>query len=184
MKPWVLISGVKGAGTSALVQRVAQGLAVAGVPVGGFVQEAVHAHGERVGYRLRRLDTDATFPLARRDERPSDDDGEARACSFVFDPTAFATARRWLADAPPDVGLLVIDEVSKLEVSGRGHHDAVVAALESGRPTLLAVRADQLFLATERFGLDEPLAALEVGPAVDLDAFVATLAAILRRRGP
>jgi nucleoside-triphosphatase THEP1 len=174
MKRWALLSGPRGSGKSTTARRAGEALAARGVKVAGFVQEAVDDEEGRAGYLLRRLGHEEALMVARRDSAARAPAEEA-FCSFVFDADAFAAARRWLAeDAAARV--VIIDEVSKLEVAGRGHHDAIAEALSGDRLVLLAVRADQLFAVMERFGLDEPVAALETAEPAGFEAFVSSVA--------
>ena len=116
--------------------------------------------------------------LARRatDARP----GEETFCSFAFDLTAFARARSWIEGDVEGCDVIVIDEVSRLEAAGRGHADAIVDALASGRLVVLSVRADQAFDVLSRFALEEPAAALELARSPSLDVFVPALVAAVR----
>lgn len=178
MKRWALLSGARGTGKSTTARRVAEQLAARGVRVTGFVQEGVSEDGIRTGYRLRRLGSEERLTLARLGSETKP--GQEAFCSYVFDESAFAEARRWLAEGAKSAEILVVDEVSKLEVAGRGHHDAIVEALGGDRLVLLAVRADQLFYVIERFDLGEPLASLETADRDDLDPFCEALMAGVR----
>jgi nucleoside-triphosphatase THEP1 len=179
MKRWALVVGSKGTSKSATLRRVAAQLEARGVPVAGFFQEGIEEEGAHVGHRLRRLGHDATLAICRRGSEPRGPNEEG-FCQIVFDNDAFAAARDWLAEDAPRARALLLDEISKLEVAGKGHHDAVVAALGEGRLTVLAVRADQLFYVIERFGLDEPVATLDAGDAAAEEAFVEALARAAR----
>ncbi|MCC6555689.1 MAG: DUF2478 domain-containing protein [Polyangiaceae bacterium] len=183
MTMWALVLGGKGTGKSATALRVAARLEERGISVAGFVQEGVEEEGDRVAYRLRRLGRDAALVLARRGAAargPS----EETFCSFVFDNDAFTAARRWLEEDAPRARALVLDEISKLEAAGKGHHDAVAAALGGGGLTVLSVRADQLFYVMERFGLDEPVASLDAGDVAAEDAFIEALVRALTAGAP
>jgi len=89
-------------------------------------------------------------------------DGEEQAglnavCSFSFSEAALAEGRGWLeSDALVD-RVLVLDEISKLEVRGFGHSEALRWALGLGDDVvlLLSVRGDQLYYVVEEFGLEE-----------------------------
>jgi nucleoside-triphosphatase THEP1 len=174
VKRWALIAGPRGTGKSSLAWRVVEALRARGVAVGGVIQDAVEREGERTGYVARRVMTPGTAAIARRGtpEAP----GETAVCSFAFDEGAFAEVRGWLANDARPAGILVIDEVSKLEASGSGHHDAIVDSLASEALTILVVRADQLFFVMERFGLDEPVASLETTSPDHVERFVEVLA--------
>lgn len=182
---WALLSGAKGTGKTTRLLAVVERLRARGVRVGGVVQEGVEPAGGgapaegRSGYVAREVDGAARLVIARLARASDDQDPEAqRVCSFAFDAHALAEARRWVARDAAECDVVVIDEVSKLELGRGGHHDAILAALAGRALTLLCVRADQLFGVMERFGLDAPAAALELGAegeAGDLDAFVEAL---------
>jgi nucleoside-triphosphatase THEP1 len=167
--PWALLVGDKGADKSALALRVATALGARGLRVEGVVQDPLERDGERSGYVVRRIGGPETVVVARKGVAPPGSDGSvATVCSFVFDAGAFEQARAWVRRAASDADVVVIDEVSKLEVARGGHHAAIVDALGGRAVVLLVVRGDQLFSVVERFGLGEAAATLESG---DEDAF-------------
>lgn len=179
MTRWALISGPKGTGKSRTTARLATALSARGIAVAGFVQEAMEVDGERQGYRLRRLGKGDERVVARRNSTPRGPREES-FCSFVFDNDAFDMARGWLEADAPDAQVLLLDEVSKLEVAGKGHHDAVTAALATGKLVVLSVQAAQLFGVLERFALEAPVASFEIADGDDEDAFVDALVAAAR----
>jgi nucleoside-triphosphatase THEP1 len=171
MTCWALVSGPRGAERSDLARRVAAGLAAAGLRVAGFVQRSTHEGRDVrdiVLERVGRADAVA-LALAGRTARA----GEEEFCSLAFDLAGFAQARGWLEADAPGADVLVLDDVARLEAAGRGHHDAVRAALAASdaRPVVLSVRADQLLAVLDRFRLPDPVAALEC--AADNDAVAA-----------
>lgn len=177
---WALIAGAKGAGKSGTATQIVELLEARGLTVGGVIQEATHEGDERVLYRARRLgEPPLAIPLARRGSAPEGARPEAVCsfCSFVFDSDAFVEAGRWVREAAARSDVVVIDEVSKLEVSRGGHHDAIEAALGERALVVLVVRADQLFAVVERFGLDDAVATLEIGDDADVEGFAAVVAA-------
>ncbi len=176
MSKWALVSGTKGTGKSRAVNHAAEALAARGVAIAGFVQDAIEVDGERVGYQLRRLGRPDTRVLARKNATPRGPEEEAY-CSYVFDLGAFGEARAWLAADAPAARVVFVDEVSRLEIEGRGHHAAILDALAGDALVVLSVQAAQVFGVLERFGLDEPAAALETAEGGDLSAFVDALAA-------
>jgi nucleoside-triphosphatase THEP1 len=183
MTRWALLSGPRGTGKSSRAARIARELEGRGLTVGGVVQEAIERDGARVGYVARRVGAAARgagaadeVVLARKGA-PDAGGADVAFCSFVFDSDAFARAREWVALAARDADVVVVDEISKLEVAGQGHHDAVRDALGGRALPLLVVRADQLFGVVERFELDEPVAVLE---SVDDDALASFVDALAR----
>lgn len=174
---WALVTGNKGDDKPARLRKVIERLEARGLSVGGVVQQPLDDQDGRSGYVARELRGEGRVALARKAR--ASDEGDPRSqlvCSFAFDAESLARVRGWVERDARTCDVVVIDEVSKLEVSGGGHHDSVLAALAGPALVLLCVRADQLFAVMERFGLDEPLAALESGG--DRDAFVQNVAAI------
>lgn len=183
-KLWALVAGGKGAGKSSTAARVADLLAARGVVVGGVIQEALLEDGDRVAYRARRLGhpSDGVL-LARRGAPPEGarTDALSTFCSFVFDAAAFATAAGWVRQATTECDVVIVDEVSKLEASGGGHHDAIRDALAGSALVILVVRADQLFAVVERFELEDAVATFDVG---DDDGALATFVDTITRAVP
>ncbi len=181
---WALLVGAKGAGKSTVAQRIAARLADRGLRVGGVVQEAVHEEGERVAYRARHVghEDQGGLLLARRGAPPAGAREGALCdfCSFVFDGDAFAAAAGWVREDSAACDVVLVDEVSKLEASGGGHHDAIRDALGGRAIVVLVARADQLFALVERFGLGDALATLDAGEDTSDDAFVEALVAACR----
>ena len=188
MASWAWITGARGAGKTSLGLTVAARLQQAGVRVGGFVQLGVHDEaGVRVGYDLVRLGSGQVSPLARRGTVAHA--GQEVFHSHVFEVAAFGCALDWLRDDARDARVLVLDEVSKLEVAGRGHTEARRLALAQPAETLavLCVRAEVLPAVLERFlpaPRAEAVATLETGARSELvQAFTEALQRFLRGAG-
>lgn len=181
MAPWALLVGGKGAGKSTVASRVAAELARRGVAVGGVVQDAIEEDGDRVGYLARHLDGTECVVVGRKGAAPPGDEALCSFCSFVFDPQAFERARAWIRRGVERASIVIIDEVSKLEVAEGGHCAAIREALEGRAIVLLVVRADQLFHVVERFGLGEALATLDAEDGPSFAAFVDELARAARQ---
>ncbi len=173
MSRWALVVGTKGSDKHARLRELVERLRARGVRVGGVLQEPIDGQEEREGYVARELGGLGRAVLARRAKAQDDGDAAKQViCSYAFDAEALARARGWIARDARASDVVVIDEVSKLEVARGGHHDAIVDALAGPAIALLVVRADQLFAVMERFGLDEPLAALEAPEPAALGPFV------------
>jgi nucleoside-triphosphatase THEP1 len=182
-KRWALIVGDKGAGKSTTATRVVNMLAARGIAVGGVIQEAVHEDGERVAYRACHVGHENHGVIvAHRGAPPKGLNAEAmhEFCSFVFDDDAFATAGSWVRQAVSACDVVIVDEVSKLEVSGGGHHNAIRDALTGRALVILVVRSHQLFAVVDKFGLDDAVADLEVGDDGALETFVGAIVRAVR----
>ena len=175
MARWALLVGGKGVDKTSLAERVAAELAARGLRVAGVVQDPVEEDGERRGYVARRIGASETVVVARKGAAEAGSN-EATVCSFVFDASAFERAREWIRQSSREADVVVIDEVSKLEVARGGHHDAIREALRGNAIVVLVVRGDQLFSVVERFALGEPAATLESADEGAFAQFVEDLA--------
>lgn len=169
-----LIVGDRGAGKSTTAERAARRLVEAGVVVGGVLQPALRDGDERTGYGLRDLTSGEERPFARRRPRPATSPTEL---GFEFDVQGWDWARRCILEARRSAGVLVVDELGRLEARGEGHLPALLEPLERERAEvwMLALRADEAEGILARLGR-EPELALDA-PADDdaLDRFVAAL---------
>ena len=165
-----LVYGPKGAGKTSTTLQLAESLSAAGLAVGGFYQRPTRDAQGRPGYDLVRFaDRNLFVPLARYGET-ADESKEANICSFLFATEAFDLGLSWLRQDAVRTSVIVIDEVSKLEVSGKGHAASVHFALSlpPNQVVVLSVRGDQLFYVVERFGIDGNVVAdLEIPASPD-----------------
>lgn len=180
MARWALVVGSKD--RRELCARAVAALERRGLRVGGVVQEAVLRDDERHGYETRHVATGERVHLGRRGTAAAGVRPEAvrEFCSFFFDDDAFTLARGWIEADCAVRDVVVVDEVSKLEVAGAGHHDAIRSALGSPALVVLSVRADQLFAVVERFGLDEAVTTLDAPDAAAVAAFADAVEAAVR----
>jgi nucleoside-triphosphatase THEP1 len=179
MAPWAPLVGGKGDRAAGVPLAVARALRERGLRVAGFVQEAI-VEGESASATASGASaaTSRSSSPARAARRAT---ARRPFCSMLFDARGFEAARRWLDEDAPGADVILLDEASKLEVAGRGHHDAIRAALAGPALVVLGVRADQLFGIMERFGLGDPVGSLEPGEA-DPGRFVDELTAAARPR--
>jgi nucleoside-triphosphatase THEP1 len=177
MTKWAAVVGARNSGKTATVCSIVDRLVAGGATVGGVVQQPVQEEAERTGYVAHRVGGQETHVLAWRGPAPPDSRPEARSpfCNFVFDEDGFALAREWIREAVRRCDVVVIDEVSKMEVERRGHHDAVREALNGPAIVLLSIRGDYLFALMEHYELDEPVACLDLLESHDAEAFAADL---------
>jgi nucleoside-triphosphatase THEP1 len=180
MAHWALLVGPKGSGKSNSALELVARLRGAGLRAEGFVQVGWIDDLERKGYDLMRLRSGERVHLARPGSLEKQ--GEESFCSFLFHQEAFAIAREWTLHDAPGADVLVVDEVSKLEAAGKGHHEAIAWALgrDDVKVVMTCVRADQLFYVMEKFKLEEePFTMLEL-PAQDEETKGAFVDAIVK----
>jgi len=165
-----VVYGPRGAGKTSATVRLGEALTDLGIGVGGFFQRVVHDDLERRGYDLVSMhDRTNTLMLARPGgtEKP----GESAVCSYSFSQDALAMGRNWLENDSKTDRVLVLDEISKLEVRGEGHASALRWALTLSNDTLLllSVRGDQLFYVLEAFGFDDSIVGYMEVPVDDVE---------------
>ncbi|MBL8957983.1 MAG: DUF2478 domain-containing protein [Myxococcaceae bacterium] len=176
MPRWAVITFGRNVDRAGATLAVVHQLYGHGVAVAGFLQvKQPGAAPETV--ELVRLAAEGRALLGVRTE------GRQRgaSCSFSFDAHAFATCRSWLEADAPSADVLLLHELSKLEVEGQGHAPALTWALglPGDRPVVFCARAEHLGQLVERFALtSEPVAYLEHhAPGADSTRFAADLAA-------
>jgi nucleoside-triphosphatase THEP1 len=184
---WALVAGRRGTGRIERLEAAIEALRARGLVVGGVVQRARDdAAGKHAGYDALALADGRSVTLARpsTSRDTADPTGRELICSYAFDTAAFGEARAWVERDAARSDVVVVDEVSKLEVGRGGHHGAIEAALAGHAVVLLSVREEQLFAVMDRFGLEAPVAALEGSDGrwdvQAVEAFAAAIAASVR----
>jgi nucleoside-triphosphatase len=123
-----LLTGRPGCGKTTLIRRLVEAL---GVSAGGFYTEEMRGRGRREGFALATLDgqtaTLASIRSASR-HRVSRYGVNLDAIDEVGAPA--------IEQATAGAALVVIDEIGKMELLSNRFRQAVLAALESGKPML------------------------------------------------
>jgi nucleoside-triphosphatase THEP1 len=164
MPRWILIVGPKKSEKARYALELAGRLVRSGVAVGGFVQVRPASCDTVWTHEVERLTTGERLPLAREGSAERDTQGEA-FCSKLFIPDVFSKARGWIEEDAVTAKVLFVGDVSKLEVSGLGHHASLVWAMAHDPidAVVICARSDQLFYVVEKFNLeDDGIAWLEL----------------------
>jgi nucleoside-triphosphatase THEP1 len=165
MLGWAVVHGSKGSPKSSCLWQLTSELNARGCSVGGVIQEAVEQDGERLGFRACRVSGDGSVLLSRKGSAPQSSANPLNwqnFCSFSFDNEAFEVAHHWISQEAQELSIVVIDEVSKLEVAQGGYFHAIQQAFQLPTIVVLGVRSEQLFAVMDRFHLEEPIAAWDI----------------------
>jgi len=123
-----LLTGRPGCGKTTLIRRLVEGL---GVPAGGFYTEEIRRGSRREGFALVTLDG-RTATLASVHSPSRHRVSKYGVDLESIDEVGVPAIERATAEA----ALVVIDEIGKMELFSNRFRQAVLSALESGKPIL------------------------------------------------
>ena len=131
----VLIEGRPGSGKTTAAARLAHLLGERNVEVQGFVTDEVRESGTRVGFTVRSFRGDAAT-LAHVDLP-----GPPRVGKYGVDLDAFERVALPTLDAIPTDGVVVIDELGKMELASARFRESVLQLLDAPIITVATVHA-------------------------------------------
>jgi nucleoside-triphosphatase len=128
----LLIQGRPGVGKTTVARRLVQLLSDAGIPVGGFTTEEIREAGRRVGFVVEAVSgkRDVLAHVALP--------GPPRVGKYGVDLHAFERIALPALAAPPK-GVVVIDELGKMELASAPFRDAVCALLDRNASVVATV---------------------------------------------
>jgi nucleoside-triphosphatase THEP1 len=145
-----ILTGPVGGGKTTYLEAAVPLLRARGLSIDGYLSERVMQGASVSGYNLLDLTTGEEFRLLRRSPRP----GGETVGPFAVDPAGFAAAEAVILRSRPE-DLLVLDELGRLELAGRGVWPAAEPILmDAGRKALVVIREELLenYLALFRAG--------------------------------
>ncbi len=129
--PAILLSGRPGCGKTTLIRDIVRAL---GVAAGGFYTEEVRAGGGRLGFDLMTLDGRRATLASVHSRSP------LRVSKYGVELEALdGLGTDAIRTAIAGASLIVIDEIGKMEIFSEHFRQAVLAALDSGKPVLGAI---------------------------------------------
>jgi nucleoside-triphosphatase len=120
----LLIEARPGAGKTTALGRLAERLREAGVPLSGFLTRELREQGRRVGFEIE------TFTGERGLLAHVDIKGSPRVSRYGVDVDEFERVVLPELDAPPSRGVVLTDELGKMELASQRFREAVLALLE------------------------------------------------------
>jgi nucleoside-triphosphatase len=130
-----LLTGRPGVGKTTVVQAVVARL---GGRAGGFYTEEIREGGRRTGFRLAALDgPSGTFASVKRPGRHR----VGKYTVHLDELDQVGVAALWRAIEGPQVEVVVVDEIGKMELFSPAFRQAVLAALDSPKAVLATVMA-------------------------------------------
>lgn len=167
-----ILTGAVDSGKTRLLQRLAAEARGRGIRVGGFLAHGEYEGDRKVGYRLEGLARGEGVVIARRIPDRSDRASPAgilRIGRFALQAEGFGRARGWLARDAATADLIIVDELGPLELSGRGHAQAVGDLLgQFPGVIVLAIRRDCLAQTLGQFGLARRVEVFDVSQGDEL----------------
>jgi nucleoside-triphosphatase len=121
----VLVEGRPGSGKTTVVARLADLLTERGIDVRGFVTHEIREHGRRVGFDIETMDGDrATLAHVRIA-------GPPRVGKYGVDLEAFERIALPALAIVPRRGVVVIDELGKMELASDRFREAIARVVEA-----------------------------------------------------
>jgi nucleoside-triphosphatase len=121
----ILLEGRPGSGKTTVAGRLADLLRDSGIDVSGFVTREVRAHGRRVGFEVETMDGLRAMLAHSRFGGPP------RVGRYGVDLGAFERVALPVLEDPPKDGLVLIDELGKMELASAPFREAVMALFEA-----------------------------------------------------
>jgi nucleoside-triphosphatase len=120
----ILVEGRPAVGKTTVVRRLAELLHAAGVPLSGFVTEELREGRRRVGFTIE------TFDGARAVLAHVALPGPPRVGKYGVDLPAFERIALPALSSPPPAGVVLIDELGKMELASEAFRSEVSGLLE------------------------------------------------------
>ena len=134
MPPRLLIEARPGAGKTTAIGRLAELLRGGGVPLTGFLTREIRERGRRVGFSIE------TFDGSRGMLAHVDIDGPPRVGRYGVDLEEFERVALPALEPPGGEGIVLIDELGKMELASEPFRKAVLELFDGRAPLVATVQ--------------------------------------------
>ena len=150
----ILITGDKRHGKTRAAKKLSRLLQSRGIAVGGVLSDRITNSGETTGYELINISTGHRMPFLKKSEAFLDN----RIGRFDIDMETLMQGQQILNPSNLSIhDVVVIDEVGKLELQGKGWARPIERIMEANTlPVVITVRADFADDVAEKFGINNP----------------------------
>jgi nucleoside-triphosphatase len=139
----LLLEGLPKAGKTTVVERLVELLVNAGVPVGGFVtREVLGDEGRRVGFKVRDLAGPEAW-LAHQDFDTGIRVGRFGVDIAAFEQVGLAALEKAMRLARDQVGIVVIDEIARMELASPSFVQIIEAMFASSLAVVATVHVHE-----------------------------------------
>jgi len=144
----IIITGAINSGKSTYLRQLVARERAAGHSISGVIAHGIFADGQKIGYDVEDIAGGRTLPLTRIGQQQ---EGDQKVGRYWLSRSALAMARAALLSFAPG-GVVFLDEVGPLELSGEGYADCISTLLASPISRLyVVVRAGLVAQIAERF---------------------------------
>jgi len=128
----LFVTGRPGIGKTSVLLRVVEGLKLKGYMIGGMLSREVRARGVRTGFEIIDFCSGRRGWLAHVDQPFGPKVSKYRVNLNDLDIIGAGSIR----DAAKNAQIVIIDEIGPMELFSRAFREAVVEAMNSGKPLL------------------------------------------------
>lgn len=135
--PKIGITGMPNVGKTETLKKIIGFLHKAGYVTEGMITESILKDNERVGFKVKDLQTDEGKTFAHVDFEDKEHVGKYGVDTIALEEIGIPAIEK--AITSEDIHIIVIDEIGKMEMLSEKFCEAVVAALDCDKPIMITL---------------------------------------------